>query len=409
MRSRLQPGLSAVMAMSALVLLGVLSYKLLREFKWKSTKPLSPPHNQRVEMAERRIIHSHFDNNSAQLEGQPEKINQMHAIGFELPFSLTHAAKITADTDLLINPRKLIDQWQAAQSAGHWSDAIAFRNQILEAGASIVPLLFDPLHHADVEVVCDTLRLLRQIGGPQATAMALGRIMSTSPDDQNYRRIIATMSEFDSRSAADWLVRELGRTTQQSTRETLLDMLASMGGNQAVASIAHGLRHAIDPLHRRDLITGLIMRSNPAAVNALTSILNQSAYRLPREAAARALATIGSREALYNLAEAAEYNDSDRLDLALQFADSTYAQEALIELALDSFWSEPVRVSAANGLASHSGYRLPVVLANALTAENETEVAAAMANTLQQTKPIPTSAGTPRQTQLSDSRGELWF
>ncbi len=352
--------------------------------------------------------HPHFE-----LKHRKPNVTQLlHAsdAGIESPFPESSAASaIVSDQTYLLNPRALVVDWQNAFQEKRWDLAMALRNRILEAGPSIAPLLFGALHSGNSALECDAIRILRQIGGPKATAMALGRVMSISSDHKDYVRYLATMRDFDSRAAADWLVRELGRTKQQSTRETLLNMLAGMDGNQAVAAIEHGLRHALDPLHQRDLITGLLMRGNPASVDALTYMMNQNAYRLPREAAARALAKIGTREALNNLAEAAEYDDHDRLDLALQFADSAYAQEALLELVLDGFWSEPVRVSAANGLASHSGYRVSVMLANALPSEREPEIASAMKDALEQSRNASTEVGAPRKTGGNASRGELWF
>lgn len=341
---------------------------------------------------------------------RPDKIAQpTRPAGAESPFitggiTATSAAEQTE----IINLRAFIEQWQTARLEGRWDEAMAMRNRLLLAGASAIPLLFEPLHSGDPETECDTLRLLRQIGGPRATAMALGRVMSVPPEHEDYDRYLSTMKDFNSRMAADWLVRELGKTASQNIRETLLAMLAVMGGNQAVEAIGHGMRHARDPLHQRDLVTALLMRNQPSSIDALTSLLYVDEYRLPRQSAAMALARIGSREALLNIAEAAEYDDDERFALALEYADSAYAQETLLELALDAYWSTPVRASATAGLAHHGGYRVPTSLINALPGEGQPEVAAAMANTLQEIgRP---SEGVTRQNEPTHSKkGELWF
>lgn len=345
---------------------------------------------------------------TAQRVGSPK--TTVDESGVESPFEETAAAiTLPPEYDILTNPRQWIATWLDARRAGRWDEAMVLRNGMLEAGASIVPLLFQPLHSGDYETERDTIRLLRQIGGPRATAMALGRIMATPKEHLHYQGYLGAMKDFDNRVAAEWLVRELGRTTRQGTRETLLNMLAMMGGDQTVHAIEHGIRHASDPLHQRDLVTSLMIRSNPSGVGALTYVLTQGEFRLPRETAAYALAMIGSRDALLSIAEAAEYENDERFALALQYAESTYAQETLLELTLNTYWSTPVRTSAATGLSSHGGYRIPVAFANVVNEERNTEVSSAMTATLEEGKHHQTNTNDTDSDSRKTGRGELWF
>lgn len=335
-------------------------------------------------------------------------ITDRASTGAEQPFSLDpQDAPAPGARNTHIDPRKLILDWQTARLERNWDTARILRNHLLEAGASIIPLLFEPLHSGDLEVECDTIRLLRQIGGPRATAMALGRILAIPRDHPDYQRYLSTLEAFDDRSAADWLIRKLGQTAHQSTRESLLAMLSAMDGNEVVAAIAHGIRHATDDLHRRDLIAGLLLQGKPGGVDALTLMIEHSEQPLPQDVAARALAMTGSREAVFNLAGAATFDENDRLALALAFVDSAYAQEALLELALDSWQNTAVRSSAVDGLANQGGHRIPPSIDNALSAEPDATVAAAMADNLNQrnqSSPAVTSS------QSSNTRrGELWF
>jgi hypothetical protein len=110
--------------------------------------------------------------------------------GYEAPFSSTNQAPgNTSQTD----PEKLRAALADAVAAGNVRDLAAL------------------LHSGDPASEIEAVRMLTQIGGGDALAAALGKLLTVPEDDPNYNKFINAFAACHSSAVADWLTGTLGQ------------------------------------------------------------------------------------------------------------------------------------------------------------------------------------------------------
>jgi aminopeptidase N len=327
-------------------------------------------------------------------EPAPEKIRTMNSspeeAGYESPFSGTNQApEKTSATQA--DPTKLRAALTAAAASGNVRDLAAL------------------LHSGDSTSEIEAVRLLAQIGGGEALAAALGKVLTVPADSPDYNKFISAFADCHSAAVADWLTGFLGQTQTDDVRQRLLTVLAALHGPEVVDSLASGLVSPVDAMHAKDCAELLAKASDPGQAALLRDLLETGKSADTQTAAARGLASIGSGEACAALIEAgsSDKNVAAACRDALASVKSSYGQEALIQAVVNPNIPTDVRIAAAEALSNQPGQRTQTVLANLATSEPVLQ--AAIKQTLQTIK----QSGTPPQSRSALGNagidGELWF
>lgn len=324
----------------------------------------------------------------------PEKIRTMNSSpeesGYESPFSGTNQApEKTSATQA--DPTKLRAALAAAAASGNVRDLAAL------------------LHSGDSTSEIEAVRLLAQIGGGEALAAALGKVLTVPADSPDYNKFISAFADCHSAAVANWLTDSLGRAKTDDVRQRVSAILSVLRGPEVVDSLAAGLVRPIDAMHAKDCAELLAKASDPGQAALLRDLLETGKSADTQTAAARGLASIGSGEACAALIEAgsSDENVAAACRDALASVKSSYGQEALIQAVVNPDVPSDVRIAAVKALSNQPGQRTQTVLANLATSEPVLQAA------IKQTLQTIEQSGTPPQSRgaLGNAGidGELWF
>lgn len=330
------------------------------------------------------------------------------ASGAELPWNPDAAQNGSSippmsDADLIAAFRKAIELGD--------SDMLSHcRRLLMDMETRAVALLRPLVHSGAPAVEIEAVRALTQIGGPEALAAAVGRVLTVPRDDKSYGAYLAALADSHSAALAEWLVSRLGEPEYQDARGRVMDILEALRGTETAAALADALAGAEDGSGLKDHAEALARRRDASETSLLGDILATSETVPLSAAAAAALVNIGNAAACVVLADLSESNsrNSGIAAAALASVRSPYGQEALLALASDRERQPSVRASAVRALAGHSGQRVQTVLVNLAQQVDDPDLAVEIENTLQ--------ALADNASEMSNSDevakrigGEMWF
>lgn len=308
---------------------------------------------------------------------QSAEVNFTGKPGFEVPETDDTPGQVAKQPGT--DPSTLCAELRAAIVDGRGAEISNIRARLVATGPNAVPALSGLLASGIATVEIDAVRLLVQIGGSEALAPALGRVLTVPRDSPAYCLYLSAFADSHSPAVATWLTETLGKVQYAATRHRLLDLLSAMRGPEVVAALEQSALNPADDLHAQDAVGEIAARIDPAETAILAGLLDSQVTSV-REAAAYGLANIGSSQSCQVLSGYAA-DDPVSAD-ALAAVSSSYAQDTLLTLATDSALHPTIRTSAILALTAQSGYRVETVLANASVQEQNTEVAAAFQTAL---------------------------
>ncbi len=307
--------------------------------------------------------------------------------GYEMPFAGTN--KVSGKT----TAAELHEKLTAAAMDGNIRDIAMFMNSGDPAG--------------EIEAV----RLLARIGGGEALAAALGKLLTVPADSPDYNKFINAFADCRSAAVAEWLTGFLGRTKTEDVRQRVIAILAALHGTEVVDCLAASLASPIDKMHAKDCAELLARASDPEQAAILRNLIETGKTTEIQTSAARGLAHVGSSAACTALLETASSTEdiAPVCRAALATVGSSYGQEVLIRAAVNPAVPSAVRIAAAEALANQPSQRTQTVLANLEQAAGDPVLQAAIHQTLQTIE----QSGTPPQSRgtagIAGINGELWF
>jgi len=324
----------------------------------------------------------------------PDKIQTMNSApeesGYEMPFANTNrtsATKSTVEND----PVKLREALTVAVSAGNVRDIAVL------------------LHSGNPSSEIEAVRLLARIGGGEALAAALGKLLTVPSDSPDYNKFISAFADCHSTAVAEWLTDSLGQAKTEDVRQRILTILAALHGPEVVDSLAASLASPLDTMHAKDCAELLAKASDPAQAAILRDLLETGKSPEIQKVAARGLASIGSDAACDTLIKMASSSESpaEAARDALASVKSSYGQEPLIQAVVNPSVPSAVRSAAVQALSTQPGQRTQTVLANLATSDP------ALQTVINQALQTIEQSGTPPQSgsALGNAgiNGEIWF
>ena len=310
--------------------------------------------------------------------------------GYEIPFSNTNQAPMNTmatETD----PVKLAAALTAAATNGN------------------VRALAALLHSGSPASEIEAVRILTRIGGGEALAAALGKVLTVPTDSPDYNKFINAFADCHSAAVAGWLAESLGRTQTEDVQQRILTILAALRGPEVVDSLAASLASPADATHTKDCAELLAKASDPEQAAVLRDLLETGKSTELQILAARGLASVGSGEACAALVKTGSSTAAIAAACrdALATVHSSYGQEALIQAAVDPSAPSAVRCAAVQALSTQPGSRTQAVLINLATSDPVLQ--AAINQTLQtigQSKTPPQSGSALGNAGID---GELWL
>jgi hypothetical protein len=267
------------------------------------------------------------------------------------------------------------------------------------------------LHSGDLYSEIEAVRLLARNGSGEALAAALGKILTVPADSPDYNKFIKAFANSRSAAVAEWLTGFLGQTQTEDVRQRVFSILASLNGPEVIDGLAAGLARPGDARHAEDCAELLARSSDPEQAAALRDLLTAGETAEIQTAAARGLAGVGSGAAVATLMDAgasAEAVAAASL-AALATVDSSYAQETLIEAAVNPSIPPEVRYAAVEALSTQSGQRVRTALANLGQGTGDPVLQAAIEQALQTTGQSGTPPPSGNPAGISGLDGEIWF
>jgi len=326
----------------------------------------------------------------------PEEMQTMdpdlEGFGYEIPFLNTNPIPLTTIATR-IDPEKL---------SAALTDAAA--NGDVRALAAL-------LHSGNPAGEIEAVRILARIGGGEALAAALGKVLTVPTDNPDYNKFINAFADCHSAAVAGWLTESLGQTKVEDVRQRILTILAALRGPEVVDSLAASLASSTDETHAKDCAELLAKSSDPGQAAVLRALLETSESTDIQTSAARGLAHVGSSDACATLIEASSSDETIATACrdALATVKSSYGQEALIQAAVNPSVPSAVRCAAVQALSTQPGQRTQTVLINLAQATSDPVLLTAISQTLQTLE----QSGTPPQpgSTLGDAgiNGEIWF
>lgn len=324
----------------------------------------------------------------------PDKIQTMNPVseesGYEIPFADTNkvpAKMAAAKTD----PAKLYAALAAAAAAGN------------VRGIAVL------LHSGDPSNQIEAVRLLARIGGGEALAAALGKLLTVPADSPDYNKFISAFADCHSAAVAEWLTGTLGRAQTEDVRQRILTILAALRGPEVVDSLAASLARPIDAMHAKDCAELLAKSSDPEQAAILRDLLETGKSAGIQDVAACGLANVGSGAACDVLIKKGSSDETVAAVCrdALASVKSSYGQEALIQAAVNPDVPSGVRVAAVQALSTQPGQRTQTVLVNLATSDPGLQAAIKQTlQTIEQSGPPPQSRSALGNAGID---GELWF
>jgi hypothetical protein len=326
-------------------------------------------------------------------EPTPDKIRTMASVfeesGYEIPFSTNQPPVKTTATET--DPAKLSAALTAATADGN------------------VRALAALLHSGNPASEIEAVRILARIGGGEALAAALGKILTVPTDSPDYKKFISAFADCHSAAIAGWLTESLGRTQTEDVRQRILTILAALHGPEVVNSLAASLASPADATHAKDCAELLAKASDPGQAAVLRALLETGKSTEIQNLAARGLASVGSGEACDILVKtgSSTATAAEAAREALATVKSSYGQEPLIQAAVNPSVPLSVRIAAVKALSTQPGQRTQTVLKNLATSDPVLQ--AAINQTLQT---IEQSGAQPQSGSALGNAGidgELWL
>lgn len=326
----------------------------------------------------------------------PDEMQTMNPVlnesGYEVPFSSTNP----------VSENTSVEQTDPAKLRAALADAVAAGNV-----RDIAVLL----HSGDPASEIEAVRMLAQIGGGDALAAALGKLLTVPEDSPDYNKFISAFAACHSSAVANWLTETLGQTRTGDMRQRVLDILAALRGPEVVDSLAASLANPTDARHAEDCAELLAKASDPEQAAVLRALLETGDSTTIQTSAARGLANVGSSAACAILIEASASTETIAAASleALATVSSSYGQEALIQAAVSSSVSPAVRYAAVQALSTQPGQRTQTVLVNLAQATSDPVLQAVISQTLQTIEQSGTSPQSGSALGDAAENGEIWF
>ena len=310
--------------------------------------------------------------------------------GYERPFSqIRPAPECTDETE----QTRLQTELAIAAAVGNIPGIVAF------------------LYSGNPENEMEAVRLLARNGSGEALAAALGKLLTVPADSPDYPTLISAFAACRSAAVAEWLTGFLGQTQTEDVRQRVASILSALRGPEVINSLAVSLASPMDSIHARDCAELLAKASDPEQAAVLRELLAAGETTEIQGSAARGLASVGSGAAVATLIEAGSSTDAVAAEClaALATVNSSYAQEALIQAAVNPSLPPDVRSAAVQALSTQSGQRVQTVLANLGQATGDPVLQTAVQQALQTVgqSGTPPPSGSPAA--IAGTNGELWF
>lgn len=312
--------------------------------------------------------------------------------GYENPFSDTGQVPLKTSA-IRIDPAKLRTALADATAAGN----------VRELG--------ELLHSGDLHSEIEAVRLLARNGSGEALAAALGKILTVPADSPDYNKFIQAFANCRSAAVAEWLTGFLGQTQTEEVRQRVFSILASLNGPEVIDRLAAGLANPTHARHAGDCAELLAKSSDPQQAAVLRDLLTKGETAEIQTSAARGLAGVGSGEAVTTLIEAgssAEAVAAASLE-ALATVDSSYAQETLIEAAVNPALPSDVRRAAVEALSKQPSQRTQTVLVNLGQSTGDPALKTTIEQTLQTAGQGATPPPSGNPAGITEIDGEIWF
>lgn len=313
--------------------------------------------------------------------------------GYEMPFSTKEPVtpgKLTTETD----PARLCAALAEAMACGNFQDVAVLRAKLLDIGVSAVPAISTLLNVGVTSTEIEAVRLLVQIGGEEALASALGKMMTIPVTHADYQSYLAAFANARNKAVAMWLANYLGWVQTDEMRQRTLTILGALRGREVIESLVEQFASPADQMHSEDCVYMLVRLSDPEQVEVLSSLLLLGGSADLQDLAAYGLASVGSSEACEILLEHGSSSEAGALAScdALATVSSSYGQETLIQAAVDQAAPSVVRRSAVQALSAQGGQRIRTVLSNLGQSTSDLDLQAAICKALQQ---LAKQSGTP--------------
>lgn len=326
----------------------------------------------------------------------PDELRTMSPIlnesGYESPFTSTNQAPVNTSATQT-DPEKLRAALNAAIASGSVRDIAAL------------------LHSGNPASEIEAVRMLAQIGGGDALAAALGKLLTVPEDSPDYKKFINAFADCHSPAVANWLTGALGQAKTEEMRQRVLTLLAALRGPEVIDSLAAALASPIDAMHAKDCAELLAKSSDPEQAAILRDLLATGNTTEIQTLAASGLAHVGSREACAALIETGASSEAtaEAARKALATVSSSYGQEALIQAAINPAIPYAVRYAAVQALSTQPGQRTQTALINLAQADSDPALQTAISQTLQTIEQSGTSPHPGSALGDAGENGEIWF
>jgi len=333
------------------------------------------------------------------------------AWGVETPFSdvgLVLQGTPVTETD----PVKLCTMLAEALAGGSRQDVPVLRAKILALGSLAVPGLSGLLHAGIPSVEIEAIRLLVQIGGGEALAAGLGKMLTLSVTHPAYESYLGAFANCRSAAVATWLIEFLGQAQTMEVRQRVKVILVGLYGPEVIESLAAQWGILADTREAGEYAGMLATARDPGKVAPLRDLLVTGEWPELQALAAYGLANVGNAEACAALVLEGSSADGIIAPVcreALKTVASPYGQETLIRAAVNPTIPSAVRRSAVQALARQQAPRVRMVLANLAETTRDPVLRAEIGEVLQSTGPSGTQPPVGVVTNDTGVDGEVWF
>lgn len=330
--------------------------------------------------------------------------------GYEEPaVDVSVAAEQTGLT--LQEPNTLCAAWVKALEEKRSGEISQYHDGLLKIGAESVSPVVGLVNSGNPSVEIEAVRLLVQIGGAQACAVALGRVLTLSKDNVRYPDYLAAFSDCRETGVAEWLVNFLRESPSEDVRSRVKTILSSMRGPEVTSSLAAEIGSLDDPAHADECGGIVMLSSHPSQVEELRALLADENSQQKQVVAILALANVGDSASCQILAERSRIPDAmgEKCCAALATVTSAYGQETLLDLATNPGCPAETRCSAVRALGQQQNERVRTVLANLGETTTDCSFRQAICQALESGK----ESGTPPQSgsaaRNAGTTGESWL
>lgn len=305
----------------------------------------------------------------------------------EAPFEITDVNAGVA-SDSVADPQKTASQpgeeLRQAIVAGPPSAVPVLRAKLLAMGKDAVPVLKGLISSGDAPVEIEALRLLTAIGGDEAVAALLFRMMTLDADNPRFKEYQAVFANFHDPRVAAELVEFLGNANSDEVRLRVLMLLKDLKCETLPANLVNSFQKPVDGLHSSDCASAIAVLQYPVHVPGLEKIIRSSGTLELQKAALAGLANIGTQDAcdiLVYEAAAGETGQASAL-AAIPRIKSVYAQETLLNALWNHELPAKVRQAVVAALSHQADARVVTALQNEADGEPDAQIKSEIVKTL---------------------------